>query len=148
MLNRNVGIVSLMFLAAVLGCGGGDSASVRGKVTFNGSPVTEGTLQFQPIASSGNANPGMPAAGELQSDGSYVLGRESKTDGAVLGKHKVVYMAPPAKYADPANAKPGELPTPSQFAGLVPKTTEVEVKSGGNTLDIELVAPAPVAGRR
>ena len=39
-------------LGLLVGCGGG-SASVGGKVTHDGAPVTGGTLQFRPIAAAG-----------------------------------------------------------------------------------------------
>ena len=90
-------------LFALTGCGS-DSAAVTGKVTFQGTAVNGGSLQFLPVAS-GSSNPGMPAAGEIQADGTYVLGREAKADGAVIGKHRVIYTPPMPQLADPANAK-------------------------------------------
>ena len=126
-------------LGLLVGCGGG-SASVGGKVTHDGAPVTGGTLQFRPIAAAGAKDPGMPSSGEIKSDGTYSLGREKENDGAIVGRHQVIYTAP-AGQLDAANAKPGDLPTPSPFEGLVPKQSEVEVKAGKNSVDIELVKP-------
>ena len=82
----------------------------------------------------------MPSSGEIKSDGTYSLGREKENDGAIVGRHQVIYTAP-AGQLDAANAKPGDLPTPSPFEGLVPKQSEVEVKAGKNSVDIELVKP-------
>jgi hypothetical protein len=127
-------------LFALTGCGS-DSAVVAGKVTFQGAAVNGGALQFLPVAS-GDSNPGMPAAGEIQPDGTYVLGRESKADGAVVGKHRVIYTPPMPQLADPANAKPGDRPPPSPYAGLQPMPAEVELKPGSNTVDIELLPRA------
>jgi len=128
-------LVGALALALCAGCGDSNSASVRGKVTYNGAAVTEGEIQLQPTTT------GQAAVGPIQSDGSFVVGRQSSGDGAVVGKSRVLYTAPPPKYADPQSAKPGDLPETSKFNGLVPKTPEVEIKSGSNTLDIELVAP-------
>jgi hypothetical protein len=43
-------------IMTVLGCGGGSdgrTANISGTVTFNGSPVTVGTIQFRPAATDG-----------------------------------------------------------------------------------------------
>lgn len=116
------------------GCGGGDKGSVSGKVTYKGQAVTGGSLTFIPA---GTGNPGKPATGEVKSDGTYVLGTNSASDGAAIGTHKVVYSAPVLEAK--RELKPGEGPPRSPFHGLTPKTVQVEVKAGSNTIDIELV---------
>lgn len=131
-------MVALVALSAV-GCGSGTSG-VSGKVTMNGQPVTGGSLTFSPI-STGGTDAGKPAAGNVQSDGSYVLGTDSEKDGAAAGRYKVLYSAPAAKYPDGVEPQPGMQPTYSPFQNMIPKTAEVEVKSGSNTIDIELVPP-------
>jgi len=122
------------------GCSGG-LAKVTGKVTYNGKPVTGGTLNFNPMASDKDANPGKGASGPVQQDGTYTLGTNSPGDGAVVGKHKVFYNPPPANYPPGVTPKASQPPPPTGFEGLVPKTDEVEVKSGSNTIDIELGPP-------
>src|SRR5215467_983540 len=89
----------LFLLGAVAGCGNGGRASVSGKVTVNGKPVTAGLVSFTPIAS-GAKDPGKPAAGEVQKDGTYTLGTESINDGAVAGKHSVRYTPPTMPYPE------------------------------------------------
>jgi len=123
-----------LFLATT-GCGGGGAAtaSVSGKVTYEGKPVTGGSIGFSPIGT-GSGNPGKAGGSTVQSDGTYTVSTYGEDDGAVIGKHKVSYTAPQGE--SPGPSKP---PAPSPWDGLVPKTVEVEVVKGGSTIDIELV---------
>lgn len=125
-----------------VGCGGGSddpsTASVSGKVTRNGQPVSGGSVMFSPVSSADKKQPGKPGAGDVGADGSYTLSTYNKGDGAVIGKHRVTF-APPALEFDEAQHKEDSPPPKNPFEGLVPKAQEVEVKSGSNTIDIELV---------
>jgi hypothetical protein len=132
------------------GCGGAEqvpTASVTGKVTLKGEPVTGGTLTFAPIAS-GAKPPGKPAAGAVQSNGLFTLGTYAEKDGAVVGKHRITY-SPPIPEAPmndteaPMNDKEHAEAKKSPYDGLKPLIEEVEVKAGSNSIDIELI---PVAG--
>lgn len=135
-------LVSVGLLVTLLGCtgGGAPTGKVTGKVTFDGKPVTSGSLTFAPAA----GTEGKPAAGAVKADGSYTLSTYAAEDGAVVGRHKVIYspsagtqqevqIPEPGKHDE---AKPAEVP----FSGLVPKESEVEVKAGTNSINIELVA--------
>jgi hypothetical protein len=90
MAQRLVGVV----LASVLvvsgwGCGTEGSGThatlipVKGKVTYKGQPVAKGTVKCEPD------DVGRPARGELQSDGTYVLGTFQQGDGVIAGHHQV-----------------------------------------------------------
>lgn len=129
-------------LALLVGCGDSNSKSVgnvSGKVTFNGQPVTGGTLAFVPVGGAdAKGEPGKAGGAEVGADGTYKVSTYGEYDGAVVGKHTISYTAP--TITDP-NATPNDPPKISPFQGLVPKTKEVEVKSGSNTIDIELVKP-------
>ena len=122
-------------LVVLTGCGSGAAtADVSGKVTYEGKPVTGGSIGFTPIGS-GEGNAGKAGGGMVGADGSYTISTYGENDGAVIGKHRVSYTPPPP------GESPGEskAPPPSGFEGLVPKTAEVEVVKGENTIDIELV---------
>src|SRR5262245_61633132 len=89
--------LALSLLALIVwaapGCSGGSQglAVVKGKITYKGKPVPNGTVNFLP--DDGNKP---SASGEIQPDGSYSLKTIMGTrpsDGAVLGKHKVMVVA-------------------------------------------------------
>lgn len=131
----------------LLGCGA-PQAKVSGKVTFEGKPVPGGTLTFAPIPSSDeDRTPGQPAKAEVQPDGSYVLGTKGAADGAQVGRHRVYYLAPPPTLPPGFVQQASVGPPPSPYQGLAPKTPEVEVKPGTNTIDLELVVPPPTPKR-
>lgn len=137
MFSRSLLLALLPFVSiALIGCGGGGdqktTAKVSGKLVFDGSPVTGGSITLAPKGE------GKPASGVVNSDGTFVVGTYDKDDGAVVGTHTVRYSAPTAETpAGDAHA----ASKPSPFAGLVPKEKEVTVESGGSELTIELVKP-------
>jgi hypothetical protein len=85
----------LTFLATltsvfIFGCGPGNGlnlARVRGKVTYKGEPVKNGTVFFMPDEQKGTIGP--PAVGSITSDGSYIMSTESAGDGVIVGSHKI-----------------------------------------------------------
>lgn len=126
-------VAGVVVVAGLLvACGGGvDTYPVTGKVSFaDGTPLTKGTVIF----SSGQYS----AKGPIQADGTYSLTSYKAGDGAALGKHTVYIIgAEEGAYPDP--------PKPlidSKFT--LPKTSglQCEVKSGGNTFDIQVTKPA------
>ena len=130
------GLLSLVSLVSLLGCGAASddlpTAKVTGKVTADGEPVTGGDLIFVPIGKGKNA------AGTVGSDGSFTLTTYIKDDGAIVGKHQVTFT--PASVAVAAPAAGGHTPTPaSPYAGLVPEEAEITISAGENSIDIELV---------
>ena len=135
------GVALAALLAGLSGCGAGSGfkvAPVKGKLTHQGQPVKGGSITFQPLGA-GDAKAdklGKPATAQVGDDGTFVLSTYGKEDGAVVGKHRVAYMAvfvAPKDYDD--------KPPPSPYVGLVPKPGEVEVKPGANEINLELVAP-------
>ncbi len=111
-------------------------AKVKGTVSHQGKAVKGGSITFQPVAVEGAkaGAKGKPASAEVKDDGTFVLSTYGKEDGAVVGKHRVMYM-PIAVGAESYEDKPA----PSPYAGLTPKEKEVEVKPGENEIAIELV---------
>lgn len=135
--------VSLLLAAGLLGavCGCGrdklDVAPAKGKVTYNGNALEFGSVVFQP-------EKGIPARGDIKSDGTFVLGTYAETDGAILGKHKVRvtcnesqrpgYAAPTGEEAGVGKSLIPKKYTRAQTSGL----TE-EVKAGGpNEFELKL----------
>jgi len=107
-----------MILACVVcgGCGGGTEkysyVAVRGTVNCNGEPVTGGTITFWPMVPEQEdeydedgeviekdqlRNPGRPAIGAIQTDGTFVLSTSTSDgieDGAVIGAHRITIDHP------------------------------------------------------
>jgi len=136
---RSLSSRALVFVFAaslvVAGCGprGEATAIVRGKVTYNGKPVPNGTVNFIPTK-------GPAATGEIQSDGSYALTTYKAGDGAVLGDHKVVIVA----MQDMGNRLPESrtpLPppiVPVKYTSLATSDLTAEVEKKENTINFEL----------
>jgi hypothetical protein len=82
-------IASTIFMVnAFSGCGfsAGSLAALvpaKGKVTYKGKPLSQGTIRFEPDGY------GRMATGKLQSDGTFVLSTLKEGDGVVAGVHKV-----------------------------------------------------------
>ncbi|NLF68617.1 MAG: hypothetical protein GX575_06110 [Candidatus Anammoximicrobium sp.] len=147
-LTKTIGKTASLGLALLattwMGCGSDlVTAPVSGTVRADGQPVNGGVVTFAPVG--GDASAGKPAGGAVQADGTFVLSTESKGDGAILGRHRVIYSPPTVETPPVQEGKHAESPPPSPYAGLIPKEAEVEVKSGSNQIDIDLV-PDPAAG--
>jgi hypothetical protein len=88
---RRVGLaLSAASLVAMAACSSGnglDLARVRGRVTYKGQPIKNGTVFFMPDESKGTVGPA--AVGSITSDGSYIMSTESAGDGVIVGAHKV-----------------------------------------------------------
>jgi hypothetical protein len=78
-----------LVLIAVAGCNPSpyELAPVHGTVIVNDKPMFQGKVMFGPIAQGEEENPGKPAFGKIQSDGSYRLTTFEPNDGAVVGEH-------------------------------------------------------------
>jgi hypothetical protein len=132
---------SVVLLSLLAGCGGGEfsTASVTGKVVMNGQPVTEGVITFAPLGDGKSDEVGKPASGDVGPDGTFTLSTYEDNDGAVVGRHRVMYalpLTPPE--AVPAGAHGGPVQQQSPYAGAKVLTPEVEVKSGDNNFEIEI----------
>ncbi len=128
-----VGVVLL-----VAGCGGGDGLprqSVSGKITLNGEPLKQGTIQFFPD------DPAMEkptSGGSPIEDGSYAISAEN---GLVPGKYRVSISSPSTEMSSDATPGSGaNLPKdliPADYN--VASTLSADVKAGGdNTFNFEL----------
>lgn len=131
----------LLGIVMLAGCGGSlklATGKVSGKVTHNGQPVTGGTITFVPIAKKDVKEAGLSARCAIQSDGTYKASTYGQFDGAVIGKHTVMFTPPSVETPVVADGAHAQTPPPL-YPGLVNDVTEVEVKAGDNTIDIKLV---------
>ncbi len=131
-------------LILLAGCGPSRPATapVHGRVTYQGKPVVEGTIIFQPVK-------GRQSIGEIAPDGGYVLTTFEPGDGALLGRHKVTIEARRISQTlagDDLDEEGSAGYGPPVVTWLVPEKYSrpdsspltAEVKEGENTFDFDL----------
>jgi len=82
-------IAGLLMVSVCIGCSGGskpETVQVKGKVTYNGSPVESGRITFQPSGGTDTR----PASGSIEPGGLYQLSSFETGDGAKPGDYTVV----------------------------------------------------------
>jgi len=139
------------FVLAGCGSSGPKTYPVTGKVTAGGKPVKNCAIHFQPVDSIKQfGSDSQIASGQIADDGTYTLYTGTTgTRGAMAGKYKVVLQ--PTAGAGTAQIRKGEREPAAVESNLVPKeytdalTTpkEVEVTTGSNTINIEILSDAP-----
>jgi len=118
---------------------------VSGKVTYNGKPVTKGSVIFTPVQGKGG-DTGQNAVGQLGSDGSYELTTFDTGDGAILGQHTVTVQADSKDINElnkirPDGTVPYILPKPAipeKYTNATKSPLRFTVSAGSNTYDIQL----------
>jgi hypothetical protein len=113
--------------AALVGCG--SSADVEGKVSAGGQPVKGGTLVFSPVGGGSE-----PAVTQIQPEGTFKL-----PSGTPPGRYKVAFTPPQQQLTDQQRTDPKYKAPPPLYMNMVPNPAEVEVKTGTNTIELQLV---------
>jgi len=128
--------LGLAFAAALLvGCSQAPPmGQVSGKVTFQGQPVTEGSITFL------NLKEGGTAGADLSADGTYTV-----AGGAVPGDYTVV-INPPTEIVDTDPGKSPPAPMEKNMPNIPPKyrmqgttTLSATIKAGPNTCDFDML---------
>ena len=126
------------------GCGGGDpTGAVSGEVTYNGTPVESGTIQFTPKDGKGAAVGGPVTAGKfdvknvpvgvmLVSINASAGGSGSPVSSEDSAREAAERLAAKKKFVDKA---------PSIPPGAGGNNEPFEVKAGSNTLKVQLTPP-------
>ena len=119
-------------LAALVGCGNATKATVAGKVTYKGSPLTGGALTLHP------AQGGGPFSVFIRTDGTFNVGD------APIGPMDVAISTDDVVDASPAGSVPPEL-KPAKKVAIPerykdPETSGLrwDVKPGMNARDFDL----------
>jgi hypothetical protein len=127
--------LSLFVLFASTGCSTSKVAPVSGRVTLDGKPLAGVHVSFQPIARTGETNPGGGSYAITDSDGQFTLLLvEGEQPGAFIGRHRVEITA--RGEAPPANVDFARRPPPKVFVPeKYSRNSELtfEVPSGGTT---------------
>jgi len=123
-------------LIGLTGCSQSSSApplgEVTGKVTLNGTPLKEATVEFQPAQ-------GRPSMGVTNDQGEYRLAYTGDESGAVPGQHTVRITT-----ARSQSGGEGGKPLIEARPELVPETYNdqttltADVKAGSNVIDFPL----------
>ncbi len=140
MLNQFRALIVGWSLSCVLsGCGnsGPELAGVDGTVTLDGQPLPFATVEFYP-------EHGRPSVGFTDDGGRYTLRFSKSADGALLGSHTVTVstLREKGQFTD-GDGKPvagsGET-IAARYNREARDNPEmrVEVKAGGNTIDLAL----------
>lgn len=130
----------------VAGCGGNSRPTpvpFKGKLVYQGAPVTNAQVQFFPEKAPS------PASGDTGPNGEFILTTYAPNDGVLPGKHKVIVTvksaagAPGATSVDGAdyaaamaalqtnpNKEPPKPPFPAKYMDLLGSDLSVEVKEG------------------
>ncbi|WP_166831724.1 hypothetical protein [Thalassoroseus pseudoceratinae] len=104
------------------------TAPAGGQVTYNGSPVDQGTVTFHPV---GKGNPGV---GLIDEDGHFEISTYEPGDGAVVGKHAVTIDIPPTLGGMPAG-KVQSVPKKYTSPDTTPLTVEI-TEDGDQSLEL------------
>lgn len=135
-MNRSITSVALAagLVLVATGCGGGrDTATVTGRVTYKGQPLTAGSVAIHVAGR-------RPATGPINPDGTY------RVEQAPVGEAKVAVQTPrpaPATKAAPGPVPGGAapvrvVPIPDRFADADRTTLSAVVRSGGQQHDIDI----------
>jgi hypothetical protein len=130
----------LMFvlLTAAVGCSG-SQASVSGRVTLAGKPLDRGTVAFQPTVG------GPVGYGTIGSGGSYAV-QTGQQRGLAPGEYRVTVQSVSevteaqrqAEVSGTMTEATGQLLTPARYASRETTPFRFQVKSGSNTIHLEL----------
>ena len=137
-------LVAVCVTVGFVGCGGPADFEglqpVKGKVTLDGQPVTDGFVQFWP------ADKTQPTSyAQINSDGTYELTAGEGQMGAVAGQHKVTVNGPEENSFDDAPQPDVAVPEIYSMVDTTPIT--VEVQGGENNIDLELSSSADGGGQ-
>ena len=126
------GVVCIVFLAGISGCGGIECFPVTGTITLDGNPLADARVSFMP-----DDELGVPTMGVTDTGGVYTLRQTADQNGAPAGSYTV-------RITTYREGKPdAEPPVPGDPERVPPQynlrtTLTAEVRPEENILDFEL----------
>jgi hypothetical protein len=134
-----ISVVSVVIaLVTGVGCSGSSDrpplAYASGTVTFQGKPLADADVSFNPEAG------GRSAYGRTDAEGKFELTTFDPRDGASLGKHKVTVKAEvPKGKKDPSNPyQEYESVIPKKYSDAQKTPLQAEVTVGGPPFELKL----------
>ena len=120
-------------LLAAAGCADRESATVSGKVTFNGEKIPSGTVAFHP-ETAGGTTVYIP----ITKDSRYDIANQSPPT-IPAGKYVVTVAGSELPSQRPgAPGGDGKLITPEKYSGKDTSPLRAEVKPGANAIDFDV----------
>lgn len=119
----------------LLGCNKSESlGTIHGTVTYDGAPVTEGTISFR-----GDEN-GLSASDELDAEGKFEV---TAAGGIPPGNYKAFIVPPEVEVSIGPNVapilKPKDMPNvPKEYRSVRTSPLSTDVKLGDNEVNFEL----------
>jgi hypothetical protein len=130
--------LALLLVGAVLGCGPAGPVRVSGTATRNGKPVVHATIHFTPDS-------GRPSFGETDDKGRFSLRFDRKSEGVVVGSHRVHVEFRPKSPREEELRQSGELAfTPEQkailekYGKLEGTPLRIDVTHDGQVIELQL----------
>jgi len=118
-----------LLVVFLVGCGGEPSASVSGKVTYKGSPVTAGSISFL------LKGKGITQDAKLDATGAFTM-----AESLPIGTYQVVYVPPTPEPQDPTKPRKVEtapVAVPTKYRDEKTSGIAVEILNGKNEIPIE-----------
>jgi hypothetical protein len=134
---HRLSFAAVVVTALLVGCGQGENAKVVGSVTYNGQPLENGSVIFEPMD------------GDTSFTASIINGR-FEAEQAQVGQFKATVQAgpsgPAASSREAFNSQAQTAKDKQQPANEIPADAEgngqtVEVTRGEQTLDLALTGP-------
>jgi len=141
------GVLACAALVVPLGCGSDDGLGQRyqisGKVTYNGQPLSKGTINFAPVESDGH-----PAGGQIVDGAIKDVGTASTGDGVLPGKYRVAITAiEEADVSGVSKKYGGGFPDSVEIAKAQKKAKKLIPAKYGNAFDSGLTADVSSSNR-
>lgn len=128
-------LAPLALVVLATGCGSG-RCQVAGRVTYeDGTPVPGGTV----IAEATIDGKVVGVQANIESDGAFRLGTDRPGDGALPGNYRVLLMPVALSDFDLAAGKKATIE--GKYSKFETSGITVEVKPGGNELNITVIRP-------
>ena len=129
-INKSLAVVCILICAGFTGCGSGNSlAKVEGIVTLDDKPLADIRVNFQPENRSDEG--AMGSFGLTDASGKFVLQTsDSKTQGAAVGRHRVILADKLAEDAEDSDAGIRKGPKSRIPARYAREELHFEVKPG------------------
>lgn len=136
--HKLIAVSAAALLGASVGCSKYD-ASVSGRVTLDGEPLSRGTVAFVPVED------GPPAYGRIDASSNYIV-RTGREEGLPSGDYRVTVVAnePPPVENDRGGPPPAGKPiTPPWYRSHETSGLEFSVERGSNEIDLRLTTDPP-----